>query len=121
MAVQLQVAFSQSIQGAAIVAGGPFNCADYSVWQAIYVCMDPAFWGPDPDSSIKSIRDLASAEEIDGIEGVASDRVYMFHGTQDETVARSSMDALEATYLALDASPMTSRALSRACSVVILP
>ncbi|WP_245723387.1 extracellular catalytic domain type 2 short-chain-length polyhydroxyalkanoate depolymerase [Lutimaribacter saemankumensis] len=104
MAVQLQVAFSQSIQGAGIVAGGPFNCADNSVWQALYVCMDPAFLGPDPDSSIKSIRDLASAEEIDGIEGVASDRIYMFHGTQDETVARSSMDALEATFLALDVS-----------------
>ncbi|RYH05980.1 depolymerase, partial [Tropicimonas sp. IMCC6043] len=30
MAVQLQVAFSTTIGGAGIVAGGPFGCADHS-------------------------------------------------------------------------------------------
>ena len=106
MAVQLQVAFSRSIYGAAIVAGGPFNCADNSVWQALYVCMDPLFRGPDPDESMQSMSDMASVGEIDGLEGIASDRVYMFHGTKDETVARSSMDALETTYLSLGVSEL---------------
>lgn len=112
MAVQLQIAFSQSIVGAAVVAGGPFNCADNSVWRALYVCMAPFFRGPDPEESMQSLRDMASAGEIDELDGLASDRVYMFHGTKDETVARSSMDALKATYHSLGVSDVAIRYIS---------
>ena len=101
MAVQLQVAFSSRVSGAGIVAGGPYDCADHSLWRALYVCMDPFFIGPDPDSSIESIEALASENLIDPIQDVSPDRIYLFHGEADDTVARSTMDVLRQTYALL--------------------
>lgn len=101
MAVQLQVAFSSAIAGAGVIAGGPFDCADHSIWQALYVCMDPFFTDPDPAASVDSIRELADQGRIDPAGGIAPDRIYLFHGEADNTVARATMDALEQTYLTL--------------------
>jgi poly(3-hydroxybutyrate) depolymerase len=98
MAVQLQVAFSGSISGAGIVAGGPYDCADHSVWRALHVCMDPFLVGADPESSVESMRALAAENRIDPLQGIVPDIVYLFHGQADDTVARSTMDALRQTY-----------------------
>jgi poly(3-hydroxybutyrate) depolymerase len=101
MAVQVQVAFSNSIAGAGIVAGGPFNCARQSIWRALYVCMDPFFLQPDPESSVESVQALASQGRIDPVEGLVQDKVYLFHGEADDTVARVTMDALDEVYMSL--------------------
>jgi poly(3-hydroxybutyrate) depolymerase len=101
MAVQLQVAFSSSIAGAGVVAGGPFGCADRSIWRALYVCMDPLFVDTDPARSLAAMHDLAAQGSIDPLDGIASDRLYLFHGRADDTVARETMDALVQTYLSL--------------------
>lgn len=101
MAVQLQVAFSEAIAGAGVVAGGPFDCAENSIWTALNVCMDPLFTEPDPADSIAAMRDLAAQGKIDPLDGIASDRLYLFHGRRDDTVARAAMDALEQSYRAL--------------------
>lgn len=98
MAVQLQVAFSAAISGAGVVAGGPYNCADHSLWRALYVCMDPFFVDADADSSFESMQDLAAENRIDPLLGIVPDRLYLFHGQADDTVARSTMDALSQTY-----------------------
>lgn len=102
MAVQVQVAFSTGIRGAGVVAGGPFNCAEQSVRRALFVCMTPVLSKADPEKSLSTMRDMAERGEIDPLTSVASDRVYLFHGSDDETVARSTMDALQKTYRALD-------------------
>ena len=101
MAVQLQVAFSATISGAGIIAGGPFDCADKSIWRALYVCMTPSFIKPNPDASITKMHALADQELIDPVENILEDRVYLFHGQADKTVARATMDALEKTYLSI--------------------
>lgn len=101
MAVQLQVAFSGTIAGAGVVAGGPFDCADNSIWQALYVCMDPLFVDADPAHSLASMQELAAQGGIDPLDGIASDRLYLFHGKADDTVARETMDALARMYLSL--------------------
>ena len=98
MAVQLQVAFSRAISGAGIVAGGPYDCADHSLWRALYVCMDPFFVDADPNSSLESMKALAEENRIDPLQDIAPDRLYLFHGQADDTVARSTMDALTQTY-----------------------
>ncbi|PUB17415.1 extracellular catalytic domain type 2 short-chain-length polyhydroxyalkanoate depolymerase [Yoonia sediminilitoris] len=101
MAVQLQVAYSGAIAGAGIVAGGPYDCADQSIWRALNVCMDPFFFGADPDRSLASMQALAEEERIDPLEDIAADRLYLFHGLSDDTVDRSTMDALLQTYQSL--------------------
>jgi poly(3-hydroxybutyrate) depolymerase len=98
MAVQLQVAFSSAISGAGIVAGGPYDCADQSLWRALFVCMDPFFVDADPDSSFESMKALAAENRIDPLQDILHDRLYLFHGKADDTVARSTMDALRQTY-----------------------
>ncbi|HEY9038201.1 MAG TPA: hypothetical protein VIN05_04570 [Roseovarius sp.] len=105
MAVQLQVAFSSAISGAGIVAGGPYDCADHSLWRAFYVCMDPLFFDADPDNSLESMQALAAENRIDPLQDIAPDRLYLFHGQADDTVARSTMDALGQTYELLGVDP----------------
>ena len=103
MAVQIQVAFSSSIAGAGIVAGGPFDCANSSIWRALYVCMDPFWVEADAAESLASMRDLAAQGRIGPLDGVAADRIYLFHGRADDTVAGVTMDALRQTYVSLGA------------------
>ena len=104
MAVQLQVAFSGSISGAGIVAGGPYDCADNSLWRALYVCMDPFWVEADAEKSLETIRAMAAENRIDPLQGIATDRVYLFHGQADDTVDRTTMDALRQTYSQLGIS-----------------
>lgn len=103
MAVQLQVAFSSSIAGAGVVAGGPFDCAEGSIWRALYACMDPFWVQADAAKSLASMRDLAAQGKIDALDGLVADRIYLFHGMADDTVARVTMDALEQTYVSIGA------------------
>ncbi|MGY3436653.1 MULTISPECIES: extracellular catalytic domain type 2 short-chain-length polyhydroxyalkanoate depolymerase [unclassified Marinovum] len=98
MAVQLQVAFSAGISGAGIVAGGPFDCADRSLWRALNVCMAPIFVNASPRRSFSAMEARAAEGSIDPLAGVADDRLYLFHGKADDTVARATMDALAETY-----------------------
>lgn len=105
MAVQLQVAFSSKIAGAGIVAGGPFNCADSSLWRALYVCMDPFWVEADAERSLLSMQTLADEGRIDALDGILDDKLYLFHGQADDTVDRATMDALEQTYLGSGVPP----------------
>jgi poly(3-hydroxybutyrate) depolymerase len=98
MAVQLQVAFSSTISGAGIVAGGPFDCAQGSLWRALYVCMDPFWVEADAAESLATMQTLAEQGGIDPLADIAIDRIYLFHGRADDTVARSTMDSLAKTY-----------------------
>ena len=102
MAVQLQVAFSQSTLGVGVVAGGPYGCADGNVYRAVRVCMN-AFWGTaDAADSVTKINEHAANGHIDDPTHMEADRIYLFHGTADDTVARASMDALRQTYASLN-------------------
>jgi poly(3-hydroxybutyrate) depolymerase len=105
MSVQLQVAFSTAIAGIGVVAGGPFNCADQSTWRALFVCMNPLFVEADPAESVAAMRAMAAQGGIDPLEDITSDRLYLFHGQADNTVARATMDALEQSYLSLGVQP----------------
>ncbi|OIQ32895.1 MAG: hypothetical protein BM562_03935 [Alphaproteobacteria bacterium MedPE-SWcel] len=104
MAVQLQVAFSSAISGAGVVAGGPYDCADHSLWRALNVCMDPLWIAADPETSFDAMQALAAENRIDPLQDVSPDRLYLFHGQSDDTVARSTMDALRQTYELLGVS-----------------
>ncbi len=103
MAGQFEIAHSKLVVGAAIIAGGPYGCADsaYSnmmpgpgaaflnLSQAMNGCMLNAmrFWGvPNPDLLAEKTKRLAEDDRIDPIADVMKDRIYLFSGSNDHTV-----------------------------------
>ena len=86
MAGQFHVAFSTSLRGAAIVAGGPYDCAGGSIAFAMQRCMETNLGTPDPARLLARARDRASRGEIDPLDGLLADKVYVFSGTRDTTV-----------------------------------
>jgi len=115
MAGQLQVAHSKDIVGAGIVAGGPFACAETEssqlfpywpvvVWQnamqATNLCMKVDWGTPDAGKLAERAEELAVAGDIDTLEGLADDKVYLYSGNEDATVRREVVAAAKAFYAA---------------------
>jgi len=115
MAGQFQVAHSQMVVGAGIVAGGPYGCAEsayadamagpgtafINLSKAMNGCMLDALqaWGvPDPQRLAERARSLALKDRIDPIDGLAQDRVYLFSGSNDRTVLPSIVRAAAQLY-----------------------
>lgn len=118
MAGQFQVAHSKIVAGAAIIAGGPYGCAQsvfsgmapgpgtvfLSASRAVNGCMLNALtaWGvPNPKRLAEKTYLLAKQRQIDPINAVKSDRIYLFAGTQDSTVKPPIVAAARDYYLAL--------------------
>ena len=85
MAGQLRVAHSASISGAAILAGGPYGCAKNSLRRALDVCLTGGDF--DIDGLTHFAREEAAAGRIDTLNHLRNDRVWLFHGSADQTAA----------------------------------
>jgi len=96
MAIQFGTAWSSVIKGVGVVAGGPFFCAQANLAIATSACMN----GPPPPLSI--FTDLADRKArsgaIDATDNLKRQQVYLFHGFNDSTVARSVTDAAAEFY-----------------------
>jgi poly(3-hydroxybutyrate) depolymerase len=90
MAVQYDVAYSRATMGVGIVAGGPYNCA-YVNFGGITACMQGA---PLGSSSYGAAQAFAWLGEVDPVDNLKSQKVYMFSGTDDPVVRQSVMDAV---------------------------
>lgn len=103
MAQQLHIAHGSRFAGAAMVAGGPFGCARGDLGTALKQCMNPTEADlPDLAALAARIRERAAAGELDGPEALAGDRVYVFHGTLDQTVGKAITRASAELYAALE-------------------
>ncbi|HVZ05844.1 poly(3-hydroxybutyrate) depolymerase [Hyphomicrobium sp.] len=106
MAGQFQMAHAKRVVGAAIIAGGPYGCSEsifantipgtgtafLNLSKAVNGCMLDLLeaWGvADPAELAKKAEERASKGEIDPIADVMHDRIYLFTGTSDHTVAPS--------------------------------
>ena len=88
MATQVHLAFSDRIAGAALLAGGPYGCAQASLETALGRCLNPAADKlPDVTQLAADVRARAADGRIAALDGLAGDRVHVFHGTLDATVA----------------------------------
>jgi poly(3-hydroxybutyrate) depolymerase len=107
MAVQMHVAHSHLVRGAAVVAGAPYYCAQGSVWAARYNCTGPGRRTPLPDVSLLAAetRTLAEAGRIDPVSNLHEAKVWLFSGTRDEVVRPAVMQAVRAYYLAFVPQP----------------
>lgn len=111
MAVQFHVAHSAIVKGTGALAGGPYYCAQGSLWTAYYNCMKPGAFTPLP--SIATLRDkterLAREGRIDPLAHLASSRVWLFSGANDDTVTRPVVEGLHAFYSAYKTVPVLVR------------
>ncbi len=106
MAGQFQMAHAKRVVGAAIIAGGPYGCSEsifantmpgtgtaiLNLSKAVNGCMLDllGLWGvSDPQDLATKAEERARKGEIDPIADVVNDRVYLFTGTADHTVAPS--------------------------------
>jgi poly(3-hydroxybutyrate) depolymerase len=95
MAVQLAVAHS-SVFGAgfASIAGGPYDCAEGSLFTALGRCLGRA---PIPDAALAArTQKLADEGAIDPLRNLSATRAYVFSGAKDSAVAPATSEALVA-------------------------
>ena len=137
MAVQFHVAHSRTVTGVGVLAGGPYYCAQGSLWTGFYGCTTPSAWAPLPSVELlKAEADLlARARLIDPTENLASARAWLFSGGGDRTVAPVVVDAARRFYalyrpppanLVLVANPraghgMITESAGGACDVTAAP
>ncbi len=102
MAHQVHLAFSDHIAGAAMIAGGPYHCAEGTLQTALASCMMPApDKGPDVAELASAATAAAGAGHIAPLSGLVGDHVLILHGQADKTVDRSLSAAIGALYRTL--------------------
>ncbi|MDZ4843423.1 MAG: poly(3-hydroxybutyrate) depolymerase [Hyphomicrobium aestuarii] len=118
MAGQYQIAHSANVVGAAIIAGGPYGCAEaryggfmlgpmrlaMNASQSIYGCMLDTLqlYGiPNVPRLAEEARDLSASGKIDPIEGLARHRMYLFSGGRDTLVKQRIVVLTAELYLRL--------------------
>ena len=107
MAVQFATAWSSVIKGVGVVAGGPFYCAQASAGDIVtgfsgpvLTATGPCMKGPPPDlrPMIEKAEAKAVAHEIDPLDNIKRQKIYLFHGYNDAVVARTVTDATAQFY-----------------------
>ncbi|MGF6853984.1 extracellular catalytic domain type 2 short-chain-length polyhydroxyalkanoate depolymerase [Paraburkholderia sp. CI3] len=107
MAVQFAVSYSSIVKGVGATAGGPYFCAgtflnrDLTIRRVIAHCMqgDPrypviAITSADAAGFIHHVQALSTRGDIDPVENLARQRVWIFHGYNDGVVKKPVTDAL---------------------------
>ena len=113
MATQMGVAHSASIKGVAVTAGGPYFCAGKDSWggaglpNILARCMqgDPMFPAKaitpsDQRLMQETTRRWAAEGLIDPLEGLARQKIWIFHGYNDGVAKAPVSDALQTYYRA---------------------
>jgi len=105
MAVQFATAWSSVIKSVGVVAGGPYWCAKADADDIddiingytlpIMTATGPCMTGPPPELSGSFAKaDAKSASgDIDALQFVRRQKIYVFHGYNDAVVAKSVTDA----------------------------
>ncbi|MCW7539234.1 hypothetical protein OOT46_15425 [Aquabacterium sp. A7-Y] len=94
MAVQMQVAHSSLVAGAAAIAAGPYACAEGSGELANLRCLHRG--GAIPlDRLVQTTRAWAASGSIDPPACLARARIYLFSGQRDSVVPTPVTEALE--------------------------
>lgn len=106
MALQYAVAFSASTMGVGVVAGGPYNCA-YVTLGGIAACMEGA---PVGAASYDAAVSFAALGQVDPVDRLKSQKVYLFSGTEDKTVKQTVVDAVR-DFFSAAGTPAKNRAI----------
>jgi poly(3-hydroxybutyrate) depolymerase len=101
MAAQVHLAYSDRIHGAALIAGGPYGCAQADLNTALGPCMQAQPAAPDGDALAGRVRERAAAGALAPLQGLEGDRVLVLHGREDRKVAPAVGAAAVDLYRAL--------------------
>jgi poly(3-hydroxybutyrate) depolymerase len=96
MAGQLHVVHSAVFNGAALLAGGPYYCAEGSLQKGLGPCIKGGDTGIDALAAYAV--EIAGSGQIDALENLADDKVWLFHGIQDRAVSEDVVKATKAFY-----------------------
>ena len=114
MTAQFHVAYSDMLVGSGIVAGGPFYCVgsydtnpNNFVYQATSTCMNPLTKsvGPDGEKLFAKAKKFAKENKIADVKNLKDDKVYIFSGSNDDTVKTIVVDEVEDFYRAAGVPP----------------
>ena len=98
MATQMHIAHSDSIHGAAILAAGPYYCAQGSIGTALARCVTKTDSPIDLTLLNDQLDYYAQQEWIAPLQNLQDDKVWLLHGLKDTTVNRLAADALYTQY-----------------------
>ncbi len=101
MATQVHVALNSRVRGAALVAGGPYGCAQGTLDMALGPCMTGQPAGPDVEVLVAAATRRAGEARVDPFTAFDGDRVWVLHGANDTTVAPALARATVDLYRAL--------------------
>ena len=102
MAPQLHLAYSNRLRGAALFAGGPYGCARGDLNIALGGCMNPSKAAqPDIGKLAQTARERGESGALAPLSGLAGDRVYLWHGKQDQVVSEAITAGSAEIYRAL--------------------
>lgn len=105
MAGQMHVAMSATIKGAGLIAGGPYNCAQNSLSNALANCTkEGGETGPLEIGELqRSLNASAEAGVIDALSNLNGSPVWLFRSPTDPLVSKRLLDATAIQYLGLEA------------------
>ena len=89
MATQVHVALNTRVHGAALVAGGPYGCAQGQLETALGPCMTAQPALQETATLVASAEQRAAQGTIDPLSAFDGDRVFVLHGTRDALVSPS--------------------------------
>lgn len=112
MAHQAHLAFSDRLVGAALLAGGPYQCASGALDTALEHCVAPQ-QPPDVAPLAQRARERAQAGTLAPLDGLAGDRVWVYHGALDTTVGEGVTRASASFYDTLAAGTLVATDFDR--------
>ncbi len=97
MAVQFGTAWSSIIKGVGAIAGGPYGCSEGSLAAALSTCV---LGVPRRNLAelIARTNGWSGHGDIDDPANIAAQKIYLFHGYNDQVVARPVSDWLRDFY-----------------------
>ncbi|TDF37228.1 polyhydroxybutyrate depolymerase [Alteromonadaceae bacterium M269] len=101
MANQMHLAYSEWVSGVGIIAAGPYDCAQNSLFTALASCINKT----EPPADIAKLNDMIKALSSEGklgnLEALKDDKVWLLSGTQDTRVIQAVVDGLDQQYRTL--------------------
>ncbi|MBZ0332349.1 poly(3-hydroxybutyrate) depolymerase [Halomonas sp. ANAO-440] len=94
MATQLAVAWPERFEGLAVLAAGPWSCAQGGLGRALGQCMSTRRGPPDLAALNLKLRDYQARELVGDASDLAELRAYVWHGEADNVVDASLGEAL---------------------------
>ncbi|HEX3468699.1 MAG TPA: PHB depolymerase family esterase [Candidatus Elarobacter sp.] len=97
-AVQMHVAHSATFKGAAVYAGGVYDCASGSVYTALLDCGGAGLYVSTLAASEAYLDAQSAARTIDDERNLRRSPVYLWSGTADALVKQAEMNDLDTEY-----------------------